>query len=141
MSQPLPESELLKAANSVEYKLFTFVDRINSSFAGLMNAKDLTTSKAMIKTIRLTAKDLERQIAKILQVWGCPPSQIQNVGTRTQPTLESQVLNMGQYYMRYAHARPKYKAQNLTAFYYLVKDVAAIAEVTAPEKYTRELIV
>jgi hypothetical protein len=136
----LPEADLLKAANSVEYKLFQYVDRINQALVGLLNCGDIENAKSHIKTIRLSARDLEKTVSLILQKWGCPPMKINNVGQRTQPTLDNQVLNMGQYYMRFAHARQQYKAQNLTAFYHLVKDVAAIAEVTAPEKYARELI-
>lgn len=126
---------LLALANSVEYKLFRDLDRIARAYQSLVNAESLSAAQESIKEVRAAAADMKAQIKKILEVEGVPPSEIRNVEAKTLDTLDNKWLNANHFYMRFLHCFPEHKLKNLTALFYLIADLSAVAEETKPELY------
>lgn len=135
MTQQGQTDYLLALTNSVEYKLFQDLERIGIAYQQLVNAESLPVAQEKIREVRAASADMTAQVKKILQVEGVPPSEIRNVSAKTLDTLDSKWLNANHYYMRFVHSEPEHKLKNLTALYYLLIDLSAVAEETKPELY------
>ena len=126
--------------NSIEYKLHLHLERIQKAYLELVNVQSLPDAKVRLAEMRSASSDMERQIRKILEVENIPFEQIRHVGEKLQ-NFDLIWMNCNQFYMRYAHCKPEAKWKNLTALYYLIRDLALAAEAAAPEKYYRGSII
>lgn len=134
--------DLVKAAQSAEFHIYRELEKMNSAFMTLFNQPTLEKAQACLKLLHLTGADLERYMREILIRWDIHPSLIRNVSKYTKDELNNRYLNLTQFYLRFLHA-PSHeaKARNLTALYYLIKDVSELAEVTDAHAYAREVII
>lgn len=133
--------DAIKAVESIEFKVYQKIERLNQAFLILCNGPSLAQAKEALGDMRTTAADLEKTIRTILNTWQVPPALVTNVSRFTQDTLESKYLNLTQFYLRFLHAQShQHKCVELTRLYYLIKDVAEISLVTKAERYAREVI-
>lgn len=141
MQQP----ELVALAQSVEYKLFCDLDRINKAYMALCNAQRGTYKEAReaLSEMRASSRDMERQIKQILMVQTGQPEQVftaKRLDALTQDNLDSKYMNAEHFYLRYLHCAAEHKIKNLTSLYYLIRDVAELAEITPVYRYYREIV-
>lgn len=132
-----PAEDLQKAAASVEFVIWERMTTISRAYLTLCNVETGTEALQALAQVMLVARDLTEQIRVILDKWNCPPELIHNVGQYTQDNLDNLWNNCWHFYNRFLHAKtPAHKTKELTRLYYLIKDVAAIAEVTPANRYT-----
>lgn len=142
MSSHSPD-ELLKAINSSEYLIWRHIQRLSAYYMELTNAKNYPQAIDAIKSFRVAASDLEDVLRDLLYRGGCPVGLILNVNAKALKLWNRQVMdglwmNSSQFYQRFLHAKTQEgKVKELTAFYYLVKDLSDCAQETKVDEYYR----
>ncbi len=131
----LPEEQLLNALNSVEYAVYRHIHNANQAYIFLTNAESYEQAQDNLKMLQLSTKDALKQIERVLYVWGCPTDKIINVNKYTQDNMDNLWINTMHFYRRFLSASRENKAKELTALYFLVRDLAAIAETVKAEAY------
>jgi hypothetical protein len=137
--------ELIKAAQSVEYLVWVDIERIGKGYTELTNAASAEAAKTALKELKLSAADLEKKVREILYRWGAPDALILNLNKialriSTVDALSGLYLNVQQFYLRFLHCKGQAaKVKNLTALYYLIRDLAECSIEMKSENYRREI--
>jgi hypothetical protein len=131
-----PVDELLKNVQSVEQVIWDRMQMISLAYGTLLNVATGREALEALANIMLTARDLERQIRTILDACGCPPELVKDIRRFTDKNLDNIWNNAFHFYNRFLHAQtPSDKVKELTRLYYLLKDVAEVAQATRADRY------
>lgn len=143
-------ADLVKAANSVEFAIWTHMERIRAGYTQLTNAQTAGDAKDALKNLKLSAADMERAIRDILYKWNCPVALVLDVNNQAAKmwrfdALSGLFANLSHYHLRFTHARGETeqdkmaaKVRELTSVYYLVKDLAECSLEIDPERYRND---
>lgn len=130
---------------SVEYRLFVHLKRIQDAYHQLINSQvnGVTYSEALqfLKELQLASKDMTQAIREELNTNGIPPQEVRNVENKMQMfTIDYIFVCVTHYYQRLLHCPAEHKLKNLSALFYLVKDLADISVETPISRFYKEII-
>lgn len=131
----LPEKYIIDALNSIEYIIFDGMSKVGTAYMKLCNPSSQKEAFEMLAMLTLCSRDLEKIIRGLLNDVNCPLHLVRNVGAKTKDTLDSKFLNAQHFFQRFLHCEPQHKVQNLTALYYLIKDLSEIVPETKVSDY------
>lgn len=124
---------ILKAADSLEYGLWKYFDRIGHHYQQFINSASLKCRRQHLDDLRLVAIDMHRVINKAIGERNVPIASIRNFSPLMKDTVNSRYLNLTQLYQNFVHAAAEDKLKYLTAMWFNLKDLAQVAETTSCE--------
>jgi len=127
------------------YTLFLHMQRISEAYLRLTNADTAEMAKTALKELRAAAGDCEKLIRNILHTNDCPDYLVLNVNkfaerNWTLDVMSGYLVNASHYLARFIHTPSNEgKVKELTAMYYLIRDLSECALEVNEENYRREL--
>ncbi len=117
------------------------MQRIANGYQALNNAQTIEESREGLKAIKLAGVDLEALVRNTLYSYGCPANLIVNLNDKALKLWNGDALsalwvNMNQFYQRFLYSRTQdNKTRELTAFYFLCKDLIECSLEMSAESY------
>lgn len=118
-------------------KVDKLMDDIGAAYYHLTNTSNSREALECLGIVTLASREAAEALRKALVDKDIPLSEIRNVTNKTLDTLDSKWLNCTHYYQRFLHSDPAHTLKNLTAFYYLMKELSEIALETKVDRYAQ----